>query len=407
MKKLINLMLGCSLAAVWYGCQKDDHANDYKNFFGGKEITYTSAVSSVIIQPGNLRVGLKWKASSDPSIVKYVVYYNNAVDSLVVNVSGKPDSIKAVVPKLAEYTYSFTIYSYDAKGNKSIPFEVNNARVYGANYQSLLSNREYNASAPYTFTDAGHLRLNFLLTDSTNVGTAIRYTNINGTPSEKILNKDSSAITIPDFKIGTPIIYNSFYRPERTAIDYFYAPRTNTFPTINSNIQCDKSLFREFPLPNDMGTYSDETKVRNLWNGSTTPQPYPNIFHSDDRATLPRTITFDMGRIYKRLTSIEEIGRNCCNNPDQFEVWGITDISNAATTLPSDNAGWKAEAIAKGWKLLKEVKRTDDGVAPYKTDFDASVPPARYIRIRILHNANGDTRNVNITQISFWANMLN
>jgi hypothetical protein len=114
-----------------------------------------------------------------------------------------------------------------------------------------------------------------------------------------------------------------------------------------------------------------------------------------------------MGKIYKHLLSIEEIGRNCCHNPDDFEVWGITDLTNASTTLPANDPGWKAESIAKGWKLLKEIKRTDDGQAPLKTDFDSNVPPARYIRIRVLHNSNGENNYTNMTQITFWANLLN
>lgn len=407
MKKIQFFIASILCGGIWLGCQKEDHGKDYQKFLEGGELVYTSAVNRAVVQPGNLRVGIKWKASSDPSIVKYVIYYNNRADSLLINVTGKQDTIRAVINNLQEYTYSFTIYSYDGKGNKSIPYEVNNARAYGSNYRASLLNRLYNPASPYTFTDEGFLRLNFLTPDTINVGTTINYVNTSGQSSQKVLKANESGITITDYRIGAPITYNSSYIPERNALDIFTVSKNENFPTINSIIQCDKSLFKESSLPNDMGLYNDDTKIRNLWNGSTTPQAYPNIFHSDDRATFPRTLTFDMGRIYRHLTSIEEIGRNCCNNPDQFEVWGITDLTNAATALPSNDPGWKAEAIAKGWKLLKEVKRADDGVAPFKVDFDSNISPARYIRIRVLHNANGDNRNVNMSQISFWANMLN
>ncbi|QEM11710.1 DUF4998 domain-containing protein [Mucilaginibacter rubeus] len=406
MKKILFVLFCCTVLATWYGCQKD-HAKDYKKFLGDHEVVYTGAAQGAIVQSGNLRLGLKWKASSDPSIVKYVVYYNNNADSVVVNTDSKTDSVSTVINNLAEYTYSFTIYSFDAKGNKSIPYEVNNAKVYGPIYTATLLNRGYDATTPYTFTDDGYLKLNFITPDTINVGTTISYTDKNGESVQKVLSGDSTSITIKDYRIGTPITYNSSYIPVRNALDVFKAQKNDVFPTINSIIQCDKSLFKESPLPNDMGLYSGDTKVSNLWNGSTTPQAYPNIFHSDDHDYLPRTITFDMGRVYKHLTSIEEIGRNCCNNPDDFEVWGITDITNAATTKASNDPGWTAEAISKGWKLLKEVKRNDDGAAPFKVDFDANVAPARYIRIRVLHNANGDNRNVNMSQITFWASMLN
>jgi len=406
MKKNIIALISCSLILGWSGCKKD-LANDYKDFFAGKEVVYTGSAVGAVLQPGNLRMGLKWKASSDQSIVKYVVYYNNRADSQVVKVDTHTDSVSTVINNLSEYTYSFTIYSYDAKGNKSIPYEVNNAKVYGPIYASTLLNRPFSTSRPYTFTDDGLLQLNFSAPDTINITTVINYTDKNGLAANKQIPANSNSILISDYKVGTPITYNSSYIPVKRALDIFTSPRTDQFPQINPVMQCDKSLFRKATQANDMGIYSGETDVDRLWNGSTTPQPYPNVFHSDDRNTLPRTLTFDMGKIYKKLTSIEEIGRNCCNNPDQFEVWGISDLTNSETTLQPNDAGWKNQALAKGWKLLKEVKRTDDGQAPFKVDFDSGIPPVRYIKIRVLHNANGDNRNVNISQITLWANMLN
>jgi hypothetical protein len=110
-----------------------------------------------------------------------------------------------------------------------------------------------------------------------------------------------------------------------------------------------------------------------------------------------------MGQLYNELTHVEITGRNCCNNPDHFEVWGIADITNAATTLPGNDAGWKDEAIAKGWTLLQDVTRTDDGIAPFKVNLKADIPAVRYIRIRVLHVTSGDGNYSNISELSFWA----
>jgi hypothetical protein len=407
MKKLIYILLGCLFLATWYGCQKDNHATDYKKFYDGHEIVYTGAVGFAVVQPGNLEIGLKWKVSSDPSIVKYVIYYNNKADSQIVNISGKTDTIRAVIKGLAEYTYSFTIYSYDAKGNKSIPYEVNNAKVYGPFYIATLLNRPYDAATPYTITGDGYLKLNFLKPDTINVGTTIKYTDKNGVAAQKELSGDSTSITIPDYKSGTPISYNSSYIPVRDALDVFHALKTDAFPAVTGIVQCDKSLFKKLKLPNDMNPYEGDTDIDRLWDGSTSPNGFPNIFHSDGAHQLPQTLTFDMGKVYSKLIQVEEIGRNCCHNPDDFEVWGIADITNAATTLQPNDPGWTAEAISKGWKLLKEVKRTDDGQAPFKTDLNSNLPPVRYIRLRVIHNSDGDMSYTNMTQITFWANLLN
>ncbi|WP_184542990.1 DUF4998 domain-containing protein [Mucilaginibacter sp. FT3.2] len=407
MKKLIYILIGCIALATWYGCSKTNLANDYNKFYNGHEITYTGAVGAAIVQPGNLEIGLKWKASSDPSIVKYVVYYNNGADSQIVSVTGKPDSIKTVIKGLAEYTYSFTIYSYDVKGNKSIPTEVNNAKVYGPYYIATLLNRAYNAVTPYTVSTNGYVTLNFITPDTINVGTTIKYTNRNGQSVVKVLNADSTSITLKDFKSGTDVTYNSGYIPQRTAIDTFYAPKTDVFPKIFGYAPCDKSLFKKVKLPNDMNPYESDTDIDRLWNGNTTPQGFPNIFHSDGAHSLPQTLTFDMGKVYSKLTQVEEIGRNCCHNPDDFEVWGIADITNAATTLQPNDAGWKAEAISKGWKLLKEVKRSDDGQAPYKVDLDNTSSPVRYIRIRVIHNSDNEGSYTNMTQVTMFYDVLN
>jgi hypothetical protein len=165
-------------------------------------------------------------------------------------------------------------------------------------------------------------------------------------------------------------------------------------------VQANKSLFQENPLPNDVNTYGSDTRVSRLWDGSVGPQGYPNIFHSDG-SYLPHVLTFDMGQLYNNLGQMEETGRDCCNNPTKFEVWGIADITNAATTLRADDAGWKAEAIAKGWTLLKEVIRTDDGKPALKYDLLNNPPPVRYIRIRIINTATGSTYS-NFSEVTFW-----
>jgi hypothetical protein len=405
MKNIIYISLSCLLLLVIYSCNKTQ--TDFRKFQNGKEIIYTGNVASVITQPGNLRVGLKWKSSSDPSIVKYIVFWNNGADSQIVTVAAKTDSIKTIITGLQEFVYSFNIYSYDAKGNKSIGKEVDNVKAYGPIYESLLLNRGYNATTPYVVSANGYVKLNFIAPDTINIGTTINYTNRAGTPKSLVLSPDSSSITIPDFKSGTQVTYNSTFIPERTSIDVFAAPKTDIFPTIFGYAMCDKSLFKKVKLPNDMNPYEGDTDIDRLWNGATTPQGFPNIFHSDGAHSLPQTLTFDMGKLYNKLTQVEEIGRNCCHNPDDYEIWGIADITNAATTLQPNDGGWKAEAISKGWKLLKEVKRTDDGQAPLKSDLDNVNAPIRYIRVRVIHNSDNEGSYTNMTQISLFYDVFN
>ncbi|MDT3405381.1 DUF4998 domain-containing protein [Mucilaginibacter terrae] len=405
MKNLYKLLLAFLVGVAIYSCSKQD--TDFKNFLGDKEITYPGIVSNVRSRAGNLRTALVWNPSPDPTVSRYVIYWNNRADSLVVtsNNHNPADTIRAIVPNLNEYIYSFTIFSYDGKGNRSVPLSVNNVKVYGPVYQSGLQNRAFNAANPYVVNPDGSLKLNFLQQDTSviTVGTTIRYTNRSGVIEERIIPRDSLSITIPNYKGNTQIQYRTGYLPEKSALDIFNVSKFDNFATIADGLSvCSKSLFKEVRLTGDAGTYSSETTISKLWDGSNGPQGYPNIFHSDGDHRLPHTITFDMGKVYTGLSQVEQTGRDCCNNPDQYEIWGIADITNAATTLNPNDAGWPAEAQAKGWKLLKDVRRTDDGRAALKIALDSNLPPVRYIRVRIKHVTTGDSYYSNMSEMTFF-----
>jgi hypothetical protein len=404
MKNIHYTLLGLLTIATVYSCKKSQ--GDFREFFEGKEIIYTGAVAAVKLQPGNLRMGLKWKGSTDPSITKYIVYYNNKADSQVVNVGNRPDSVSTIITGLSEYTYSFTIYSADANGNRSVPFEVNNAKVYGPVYKSSLVNRSYNSGNPYTVNPNGSVTLHFNTPDTINTNTRITYINQLGATVNLDIKGDESDITIQDYKSGSEILYNSSYIPVRSAIDTFTVSRSEKFPQIVGYAVCDKSLFRKLRLQHDIGPLEAATDLEKLWDGSVGAKEYPNIFHSDNLSTMPGTITIDLGKQYS-LKQIEETGRICCHNPVEFEVWGIADITNAATTTVPNQAGWKEESIAKGWKLLKEIVRTDNGVAPMKFNLDGSDERVRYVRIRIKRNANGNLKETNLSELTFFYDVFN
>jgi hypothetical protein len=383
--------------------QKPD---DFKEFLGGQEIKYPGAVNKVFVKPGNGRIGIGWAPSPDPSVSRYVVYWNNNRDSAqVAATSHNPaDTIYTIINNLQEYTYSFFVYSFDAKNNRSIPIEIQNARVYGNTYRQSLMNRPINLTDPYKLlNDEGtSVTLNFLAPDTTNTITYIRYTDLGGLAKEVSIQPSQNSITLNDFKYGTKVAYQSRYKPESLSLDTFTTTITDTFPTIQFGIvKCDKSLFSIVNLPYDVQPYESQTNVAKLWDGSVGPQGYPNIFHSNGDSPLPHHFTFDMGKVYDSLRNVEVTGRNCCHNPVEYEVWGIADITNAATTVPGNNPGWKDEAIAKGWILLQDVKRSDDGTGPYTISFGTSTPKIRYIRVRVKKVSSNDGSYSNLSELTF------
>ncbi|MDB5121825.1 MAG: hypothetical protein JWN56_3043 [Sphingobacteriales bacterium] len=403
---ILQISLFLSLGLLLLGCDKKD--TDFRAFFGDKEVVYPGVALKVFTASGKNRAAILFNPSPDQSVKKYVVYWNNKADSLVVNATthNTLDTVKLLIPNLQEYVYSFTVYSVDDKGNHSVPLSVNNIKVYGSLYENGLLNRAYNATNPYLLNESnGSVKLNFTPTDTIdgfNISTLVKYTNAANVSVEKSMRPDSTVITLPNYKLGSAIQYRSSYVPKPGALDTFWVANYSTFPQVYSIVQCDKALFREVNLPNDIGIYQSDTRVSKLWDGSVGPQGYPNIFHSTDNgAYMPHVFTFDMGKVYNKLFQMEETGRNCCGNPDRFEVWGIADLTNASTALRADNSGWKNEMTAKGWTLLKDVIRTDDGSNAMKFDLLNNAPPIRYIRIRVIHTVNnGNTSN--LSELTFW-----
>jgi len=401
MKKYYTIP-GCLLACfllVW-GCSKKP--TDYRSFLNNTEITYPGKVSNPQVLPGNGRLMLIWRPSPDPSIARYVVTWNNGADSVVLPATSHntSDTVKCVIDHLSEYSYTFFIYSYDGEGNRSVVTEIDNAQVYGNVYRSGLHNRLQDVSRPALLNPDGSVTMYFLSPlDTINVTTRVKYVNTSGDTAYAYLSKDDGVISRPGFKAGTQILYQSSFIPSKFAIDTFYTPGYDTVPYVY--VICDKSLFTEVHLPNDLNAYDGNTYLARIWDGNLQPRDYPNIFHSSGSPGIPGTITFDAHKIYNNISRVEETGRTQYHNPVDLEIWGISDTTGAITSLTPDNSGWSSDMTARGWSMLKEVIRTDNGAAPYDVDINNNPIPVRFVIIRILKVAT-NSGYANISQVTLW-----
>ncbi|HTI90832.1 MAG TPA: DUF4998 domain-containing protein [Puia sp.] len=391
--------LACFIAVC--GCTRK--ANDYRSFLNGQEITYPGKIIGPNAYPGNLRLLLTWNPSPDPSVSKYVVYWNNYTDSTVVNAvsHSTTDTVKCLINNLAEYSYTFFIYSYDASGNRSILTELDNAKVVGPIYQAGLHNRPLDPAKQPGFNSDGSVNLYFQHPyDTINITTRIRYVNVSGDTLVTYLPPASDSIVLPSFKLGTNVLFQSSFIPKVGAIDTFYTLSADTAAP-RKLVMCDKSLFSGMYFANDLKPYDGNTYLARLWDGNMQPRDYPNVFHSDGSTPLPGSVTFDMGKIYDHLNKVEETGRTQAHNPDDFEIWGIADTTGAIPAYNSYDAGWKADVTSKGWTLLKEVVRADDGINPFDATLIDNPPKVRFIIIRFLHTVDG-SGYVNLSQVTFW-----
>ena len=367
----------------------------HQEYLDEGEIIYAAQLDSVESASGYNRVEFEMFALSQ-RIEKVRIYWNELNDSLDVMINNETGIFKQIIPDLPEREYIFQLVSIDQYGNKSLKYEVA-TQTFGDIYISGLINR--------TIDQMEYVGEDLVVewrTIANTLGTSFNYENSEGDTSSVFIQPTENTITISDFKSDGNYWFNSLYKPTENAIDTFKTElKTGVLPHFIKYVECDKSLFTAMSLPNDLGRlgWDDNERMERLWDGSVGPQAYPWVFHSDG-SQLPGVITFDMGQEYENLAKIEETGRDCCGNPIVFEVWGIADISDAATELHPNDANWTAESLDKGWTLLKEVVRTDDGKAAYKVDLNENLPPVRYIRLRFKECADGGN-SVNLSEVTF------
>lgn len=391
---IAGLGLLCMAALLVGSCSKKP--TDYRSYLGEAEKIYPGVLLNLETKPGDGRLLLTWQSGSDPSITRYVVYWNNGADSSVVDVkTGSPsDTVEAYIDGLNEGSYNFVIHSFDARGNKSIPTQVENAKVYGGQYRDGLLNRPVQR---VQFAN-DMLQLDWGVPDTVNITTQILYTDVLGQEQTLWLHPDSSRTEIDDWKLASPILYRSYYKPQQNAIDTFAVLNYDSLAV--DILPADKSIWKKISLLNDADVEAFGTALSNLWDGQVGD--VSTSYHSDD-VGMPHHFSFDLGTTYNELTRFAEWGRAdfADHNPTELEVWGIADTTGAATTLLPADAGWAAQSVAKGWTLLATVNRSDDGIAGVETDIVADPPPVRFIRIRVLKNA-GNTNYSHMSEVSFF-----
>ena len=132
-KNKINLQFLVLLVVILGACGDMDET--YRHFWEDGEKIYPAAADSVRMYPGKNRAILSWIIYGDPSIVEAKIYWENRTDSLTIplQTTGGVDSITISIDDLQERSYSFDIYTYDNRGNRSIPRSIV-GNVYGDFY---------------------------------------------------------------------------------------------------------------------------------------------------------------------------------------------------------------------------------------------------------------------------------
>ncbi|MDR6784401.1 hypothetical protein ABIE26_002210 [Pedobacter africanus] len=139
MKQYIKYYFFILLAgALMVSCSKMDES--YSEFLKDGERLYTGRPDSLLVSPGKGRLKVSWKLPADPKITTIKLLWNKGIDSLIIPVNKTGVKMEQIIPDLPEGIYSFEMKAYDKDGNPSIKSEAI-GEVFGANYQSIITNR--------------------------------------------------------------------------------------------------------------------------------------------------------------------------------------------------------------------------------------------------------------------------
>lgn len=234
----IVMMAFMVCSSLFISCTKPD---DYKKYLSSGPQVYPGNADSLQAVSGRYRIQLSWLLVSDPTITKAVVFWNDKKDSLVIPVKRTDgvDTMKVMIDKLEEQTYTFEVFTYDKEGHRSVGSTVS-GRVLGSNYEATLNNWEVaqssmiKAAPPYS---AAVVVWNTFYLKGL-IGAKIQYKDADGKQRSLFVPADStgqtSAVTsmLEKFVPGESFSYSTMYSAESGSIDTFYAAWQTATPLV-------------------------------------------------------------------------------------------------------------------------------------------------------------------------------
>ncbi|MDR1170995.1 MAG: DUF4998 domain-containing protein [Bacteroidales bacterium] len=183
---------------------------------------YPAKAVDVVSVPGKNRIKIAWAAGADKSLTGARIFWQNYTESYETDILPNMDSVRCIIGPLAEGNYSFIIHTYDDKGNRSVPVEVN-GRVYGDQYISTLLPRDI-----ASLNSAGNTyRIDWQpASDTTMLHTTVTYTDHGNAahPVERSLrvSNDAMQTILTGVKAGESFFVASTFLP---GLDVVISPR--------------------------------------------------------------------------------------------------------------------------------------------------------------------------------------
>lgn len=421
-KLVFRIIILCSIIIFTLSaCDKMDSI--YSEFVKEGETIYPQKADSLKTYSGDSRIKISWLLLSDPSITSSKVFWNNKKDSVEVAVQRTKsiDTVSVIINNLDERVYTFEIYTYDAKGNKSVSSEVSGT-VYGDIYKSSLVPRTIN-----TLTVTGKdIIIDWKAAIDKSIGNEVIYTDNTGIIQKRHVPVNQNSTKLTDYNLDTDFQYRSLFLTDTAAIDTFLT-KYELVQIGKVSKEVNKSDFQIYELPGDYSVpNSSATGLAHVLTNSSVVNS-PTYISKVSGHVLPQWFTIDLGEEYE-LTKIKlfqrgDTGSNkgylyAGGNLMEFEVWGSLDPD--PTYNPDDNGG----DFGDRWTLLQActVNRPSGNILPTSSprtdnsteDISAAIAGhkfalenagnVRYVRIKALKNwHHTGSAYVNIAAVNFEA----
>lgn len=396
---LIKLtLLFCWIGLMFQSCS--DITDMQREYLDRGEKLYVGRIDSVKIRGGLNRVQMEGLLSYARTAERCVITWNDETREYLMKDIRKGDTARVLIDNLKEGTYRFAIQTFDIAGNQSLKNEYY-GYVYGEEYKMSQTKKFITEMKP----EPDKMILFWSLSDDA-VKVDLSYETTDGKIKTLMLPGNVSQTDIPDWKKGGKIKTVTYTLPEKFAIDEIKLdPTVLYFPT-EVEYEVKKSNFKAAVLPTDIKGNAYGGKIEGIWDGVEGSRE-SNRYHSGDKEGVPHHLTFDMG-VYADLTRFTIAGRaDYANwNPKHFQLWGIDSLVGAETTLPSTDANWEKEALAKGWTLLIDATNKVPEKNAYTLD-KSKTKNIRYVRYRVLEVFGppviGSGAYGCVQEMTFWA----
>jgi len=268
-KNIFRFLWIIFVCAVCISCVDSD---DYKKYLAGGEIIYPQKADSVKILPGRERVQVEW-IMVDPRVTSCDIYYEQGGIEELLKVpidmaSHDGDTIRVIIDNLEETSYRFKFITHDDYGNSSITVEAEGS-AYGNNYERSLFNRVVKSKA---VTPEG-LLVDWYEAEQMEVGVNIEYLDSKGDIQKIFMPNSVTQILLNDCDVTVPFTYITGYKPDKDAIDEFYAVKEEdifSFPSELTNALAPFAI-------TDQGWWNDRFGVAKDWSTNEAGRVNGNV----------------------------------------------------------------------------------------------------------------------------------